>query len=55
MWLLLGLILPEVSTFRWYYFRGGLPEDYSEKINGLKTESFLEILYRLYDMDHSEK
>jgi hypothetical protein len=25
MWLLLGLILPEVSTSRWYYFRGGLP------------------------------
>jgi uncharacterized protein YutE (UPF0331/DUF86 family) len=28
MWLLLGLILPEVSTFRWYYFRGGLPSVY---------------------------
>jgi hypothetical protein len=25
MWLLLGLILPEVSTFSWYYFTGGLP------------------------------
>jgi len=28
MWLLLGLILPEVPTFCWFYFTGGLPNKY---------------------------
>jgi len=31
MWLLLGLILPEVSTFCWYYFTGGLPKEKTPK------------------------
>jgi RHS repeat-associated protein len=44
MWLLLVLILPEVSTFSWYYFTGGLP-NYDSSTGNLSSKAGVSYTY----------